>query len=75
MATVVTPTAALDRRVSSWPTDEAAIDRWTNEGGAHSRRETEMSVAELTKVSSSRHAGGIMQRLDRGCTPPTLPIS
>jgi hypothetical protein len=75
MATVVTPPAALDRRVSSWPTDEAAIDRWTNEGGAHSRREIERAVAELTKVSSSRSAGRIMQKLDRGSTPSTLPIS
>jgi hypothetical protein len=35
MLTVVTPSTAPDRRASrSGATDEAAIDRWTNEGGA-----------------------------------------
>ena len=54
MFTVVTPPTAPDRRASRpWTTDEAAIDRWTNEGGAHSRREIEMTIAELTTVSSA----------------------
>ena len=74
MANVVTQTTAIHHRASSaWATDEAAIDRWTNEGGAHRRREIEMPVAELTTVSSSQYAGRIMQNIGKGRARSTLP--
>ena len=48
MVTVVTPPTDLDRRASrSWTIDEAAIDRWTNEGGASAGGDAfKLSVAD-----------------------------
>jgi len=49
MFTVVTSTTAPDHSAKRpWATDEAAIDRWTNEGGAYSPGEIDALIAEVT---------------------------
>jgi hypothetical protein len=53
MAAVVTPPAVLHRRTSIGATDEGAIDRWTNEGGAPAKRE--FTTVENASPSCGMH--------------------